>query len=171
MTGGSGAQPTPTYDPNEFNLTPTITPPPKEQGPPPPQWTPEPSSPYGQGVHVDFGPPPSVEQLVQGRVLIITGRVIRLLPAQWTTPDAQRPSNPFAENPEQTTIITPVIVELDAPPLVDRFDTTLSGGQQLAVAAFGGQVGEDSVTTNDPSQHFSTGERVLLVLVGQLAEA
>src|SRR5689334_12326787 len=157
-------EPTPTYDPQEHNLTPTITPPTKEPGTPqPPLPTSQPSDPYTRQVLLDFGAPPTVAQEVQAYGMFVSGRVIELLPAQWTTPDGERPANPFTVDEREIYIITPVVVELEGPALVNRYDADLSSGR-IVVAAFGGQVGQDSVASTDPSQQFGVGEHVLLGL-------
>ncbi len=156
--------PSPTYDPHEHNLTPTITPPAKDHGTTPPATTPDPNSQFNYIANVTYGPPASPKEHVQNFGLFVTGRVVEILPAQWTTPDGQRPENPFEINPEEIQIITPVVIELEGMPLVNRLGADLSSSQEVIVAAYGGQVGEDRFETNDSSQQFEVGERVLLGL-------
>lgn len=158
---------TPTYDPNEHDQTPTITPPAKDHGPTPSISTPTAQEPYIFNVGVTFGPEPTARELVQSAEFFIKGRVVELLPAQWTTPDGQRPDDPHREDPETTYIITPVVIELDGPPIISRVPETFPD-RQIVVAAYGGQIGKDQVAVNDPSQTFEVGENVLLGLSSNL---
>ena len=163
--GRQGAAPSPTYDPNEFALTPIIPLPTK--GPhlsPVPEPTPNPNGGNTFGVSVAFGPPPSAEQFAQSYGLIVSGRVVQILPAQWTTPDGKRPADLSSNSvPATYAIITPVIVKLDGAPLVNSLGADVTSGEIVA-ATFGGQVDKDVVTTNDPSQHLEVGQHILLGL-------
>lgn len=140
----------------------------KERGPlttPPPRDS---NDPITSGTEVTFGEPPSPEEIGRGESLVVTGEVIEILPAEWATPDGQRPEDPWKPGvvPEQYPIISPIVIALDAPPLVNRTEADLSSGE-VVVAAYGGQVGEDRVWTNDPSQHFRMGKRVLVILTNR----
>lgn len=170
VVGGQQPEPTPTYDPHELNVTQTITPPAKEEGEPPPEPTeptPDQSAPYGQVINVTFGPPVPAAKLVPDYGLWVTGHVVEILPAQWTTPDGQRPENPWATDPGEVFIITPVVIELDGPSLVNRYGADLSAGR-VVIAAYGGQVGQDRFETGDPGQRFALGEQVVLGLTDRL---
>lgn len=163
--GGQGTAPTPTYDPNEFNLTPVIPLPTKE-----PRSSPEavPTQNPNDGnewqFSGSFAPPPTPEQLVQWYGLIVTGTVTQVLPAQWSTPDGKRPTDlaPDAVY-SRYAIITPALIKLDAAPLANTLGADVSSGI-LVVATFGGTVGKDVVQTNDPSQHLQVNQRVLIGL-------
>lgn len=133
---------TPTYDPNEHDLTPTITPPAKDHGPTPSISTPTAQEPYISNVGVTFGPEPTARELVQSAGLFIKGRVVEIIPAQWTTPDGRRPDNPYRENPETIYIITPVVIELDGSPIISRVPEDVPD-RQIVVAAYGGQIGQE----------------------------
>jgi hypothetical protein len=125
--------------------------------------TPETSEGYGMFVNVDYGPPVSPATLAGEYELFVTGNVVEVLPAQWTTPDGQPPPNSQAVDSDETFIITPVVIELDGPPIVNRTGTYLAA-DRLVLAAFGGQVGNDQMATNDASQQFEVGQHVLVGL-------
>jgi hypothetical protein len=143
--------------------TPTKLPPHKAHGTPLTPPTPQPSEAYGQQVVADFGPPVPLAQQFAQYGLFVIGRVVEVLPAQWTTPDGQRPADPFAENSSEVYIITPAIIALDGPALLNREGADLASGR-IVVAVFGGQVGRDTVATTDSSQRLLEGEHVLLGL-------
>lgn len=127
--------------------------------------TPDPDGAFGFYMEISFVSfeEMSLEDWVAPYDLIVAGTVVDILPAHWTTPDFQRPSNPWETNIEETTIITPVVIQVDLPVLVNEADIDLSAGQ-LVLAAYGGSVGEDEVVTNSSDQRFEPGERVLLGL-------
>ena len=60
--------------------------------------------------------------------------------------DGRRPANPYVENPESIFIITPVVIEIDGPPLVNR-DRIGPAARQVVITGFGGQVGQDTVVS------------------------
>ena len=62
--------------------------------------------------------------------------MIEVLAAQWTTPDGQRPADPSNANGREVYIITPVVIELDGPPLMNRYSANVDAGR-IVVAAFG----------------------------------
>lgn len=161
--GGQGAAATPTYDPNEFDLTPVIPLPTK--GPPAtpaPQPTPDPDDGVGFFANADFAPPPTPEEFATWYGMYVVGRVTEILPAQWSTPDGKRPPGITQRDVGDTyTIITPAIIVLDGPPLLDRYGVDVSSGQ-IVVAAFGGKIGKDGIDTNDPSQHLHLGDHLLV---------
>lgn len=163
--GGRAAAPSPTYDPNEFGLTPSVPLPTKEPHlSPVPQPTPNPNGDNTFGVSVAFGPSPSAETFAKSYGLIVRGDVVKILPAQWTTPDGKRPSDLRSDSvPATYAIITPVIIKLDGSPIANTIGADVTGGE-IVVATFGGRVGKDVVTTNDPSQHLEMGQHVLLGL-------
>ncbi len=169
----TGAQPTgtsaatPTDDPDEHGWTPTITPLAKDHGPTPSISTPTAQEPYISNAGVTFGPEPTAHEIARSAELFIKGHVVELLPAQWTTPDGQRPDDPHREDPETTYIITPVVIELDGPPIISRVSEN-APDRRIVVAAYGGQIGQDRVAVNDPSQVFEVGENVLLGLSSNL---
>lgn len=163
--GGQGAAATPTYDPNEFDLTPVIPLPTKgpEQSPMPIP-TQDPNAGFSLSVTSDFAPPPTAEQFASWYDLIVSGTVTEILPAQWGTPDGKRPKKvDYSTVPDVYPIITPAVITLDGAPLVDRYGVDVSSGS-IVVAAFGGQVGKDQVMTNDQSQHLEVGEHLLMGL-------
>lgn len=55
------------------------------------------------------------ELQVRGYDLMVIGRVIEELPARWTTSDGLRPADLSIEVPDQFTIITPYVLELNVP--------------------------------------------------------
>ncbi len=128
---------------------------------PVPSPTKAPNVGFNLAVTADFGAPPTAEQFANWYDLIVTGTVIQILPAQWSTPDGTRPNDlDYAKVPDIYAIITPAVIELDGAPLIDRYGVDVSSGQ-IVVAAFGGQVGNDLITINDPSQQLSVGQHVL----------
>ena len=167
------AQPTAT-DPPTVPI-PTLMPTPPGDGPPPPPGTPSPSIdpaiPFHMSREVDLGPPPTAAQHVGFAHLIVVGRVVEILPSIWTTPDGNRPANPFESVPDTYQIITPVVIELTQEPILKRpppnVDTPIGEvkrGSRIVVGAFGGSVGPDSIATNNPSSHFEVDEEVIVML-------
>jgi hypothetical protein len=125
--------------------------------------TPQPGDAYGLQVVADVGPPVPLAQQFAQYGLFVIGRVVEVLPAQWTTSDGQRPADPFGGNSSGVYIMTPAVVALDGPALLNRDGANLASGR-IVVAVFGGEVGRDSVATTDPSQRLLAGEHVLLGL-------
>ena len=116
-------------------------------------------------VTAQFAAPPTAEQFADTYGLIVSGTVTQVLDAQWTTPNGKRPSDVIsADVPNTYAIITPAMVTLDGPALVDRTGVDLSSGSIL-VATLGGTVGKDVITTNDPSQHLNVGDHLLIGLI------
>jgi hypothetical protein len=166
--GGQGAAPTPTYDPNEFNLTPVIPLPTKEpRSSPAPQPTSNPDDGVGVAIQGTYAPPPSPEQFAQWYGLIVSGTVIEVLPPQWSTADGKRPPGVTQRDvPYPYLILTPVIIKLDGAPLVDRLGADATSGE-IVVATFGGQIGKDAFSIDDPSQHLELGQHLLLGLTDE----
>jgi hypothetical protein len=166
--GRQGAAPSPTYDPNEFALTPTIPLPTK--GPrtsPVPEPTQDPNAGVSVGLSGTFINPSSPEQFDQWYGFIVSCTDIQMLPAQWSTPDGKRPPDVSQENiPDTYKIVTPAVVKLDGAPLVNRLGAEVSSGQIVATT-FGGQIGKDQMTIDDPVQHLQVGQHVLLGLTDQ----
>lgn len=108
-------------------------------------------------------PEPGVLGYVSVSQLIVTGRVVEALPAQWTTVDGKRPDNPNEVVPQMATIVTPFIIPLDGSPIVNRTSESLASGQIIALIN-GGIVGDDSVTIHLPWMRLTVGERVLITL-------
>jgi hypothetical protein len=141
-----------------------------------PEPTPQPSDPFTLVRETDPGPPFTPQELVRNFELIVTGRVVEILPAQWTTPDGSRPENPWVSVPSEFIIITPVIVELDGPPVMNRVPPGLPidlpgilASNRVVVAQWGGTVQRDDGTTDGMrtdgwSQHFQFGDHVLIAL-------
>lgn len=69
-------------------------------------------------VHFDPDGAPSPERIAEGAPLV-TGTVVEVFPPQWSTPDGTRPENPHLQNPADTFIFTPAILELDDAPLTE----------------------------------------------------
>lgn len=164
--------------PVSVTLVPTIpgeppTPDPSQETPLP---TPDPSSPYILFIEADLASPVPADELVRASDLIVEGTVRELLPAQWTTPDGRRPENPWVSVPDQFTIITPVIIELDLPLILDRVPEVFRPhvvqaveSRQVIVAAQGGAIQRDDeqydeVRSEIPSQQYAVGERVIVAL-------
>ncbi len=159
----SGSAASPTYDPNEFDLTPVLPLATKwPQQTPMPEPTQDPEAGLGYSIIADFAPPPTPEEFATWYGMYVMGIVTEVLPAQWSTTDGKRP--PGATQMDLGTdayaIITPAVVKLDEPPLLNRYGIDLSSGT-IVVAAFGGKVGKDGIDINDPSQHLWVGEHML----------
>lgn len=106
--------------------------------------------------------------LIADAHLAITGRVVEILPARWSTADRQRPADPYAAfSNGEAAIFTPAVITLDGPPLVNRVSLELPIGLDsgaVVVALPGGIVGPDSWVVHLPDGKLSVGERVLIVL-------
>jgi len=114
--------------------------------------------------------------LARGVDLLVIGRVIEELPARWTTPDGLRPADLSADVPDQFTIVTPYVLELDVPEYLRSITGPLiplnDGGaaayaattESVTVVVEGGTVGIDSVVIS-PTYLLSVGDRVVLALV------
>lgn len=158
-----GAAPTPMVDPNDRGATPHVPleKDPIRQPPAPPFATPEPSAPWVVGVSASPLPPSPPNTLPNSFPIIVTGRVVVILPARWTTPDGMRPANPHATAPSKDTIVTPVVIEVDAP-LVNRAPVDLGRGRRLVLINEGGEIGQDRLQTAYPWQQFALNEHVLV---------
>ena len=162
---GAQAAASPTFELTPTFIAGTVTPaapitPVLEPTPTP--WTPVPSDPFNYTYSMAYGVPPfSADALVSVSDIIATGRVAQILPSHWTTSDGSRPVDPWHTVPDQYTIVTPVVINLDVPPLLNRPDADLSSSQ-LVIATEGGQVGEDSVTTNMTWDNYVVGDLVLV---------
>jgi hypothetical protein len=121
---------------------------------------PDPTDGIGFHVSVDYasGVPP--EAWVPTSRLIVMGKVVGVLPAQWTTPDGQRPANLLQSVPGRFTIITPVVIQLDSAPLVNSYGPLMTS-REIVVATERGQVGANIVEFGST---FMVGEHVLLTL-------
>lgn len=90
--------------------------------------------------------------------LIVTGAVIQVDPARWTTPDGKRPANPHAPN-NKDTIFRPVRVKIDS------FIMGSLPQPELLLMASGGTVGQDTLDYGgDDRTTFHEGDRVLIFL-------
>ncbi|HMM42414.1 MAG TPA: hypothetical protein PKA95_10970 [Thermomicrobiales bacterium] len=126
--------------------------------------TPNPSDPFNFGIFPDqVGTGPGALGYVSVSQLIVTGHVVEMLPTRWTTADGTRPANPHEGVPQTTTIVTPFVVSLDGPPLLNRTSESLDTGQVVALIN-GGIVGDDSLTIHLPWMELAIGERVLITL-------
>lgn len=128
------------------------------------QPIPDADEPYGFESIVDYAPYDQVEigPAARRTDMFVLGRVVEVLPAEWTTPDGARPENPWQADHVEFTIITPVIVEVEEV-FLSR-DTSWKKGDFITIAAHGGAVDDDYVYTNALSQHFETGEIILVGL-------
>ena len=110
--------------------------------------------------HVDImydSQQPLPENVAYGDLAII-GVVRELLPARWTTQDGQEPTD-LSNLASGVTIVTPVVIELDQPPLLDLRGYVGTQPRAILVTE-GGSVGRATVTTNGPFNHYSVGKRV-----------
>lgn len=108
-------------------------------------------------------PPPLAASAGTG-ALVVVGRVSAVLSARWTTPDESRPANPAAEGfPDAVSIVTPVVLALEEPPLVNRTDQVVDGAT-VVVLLEAGTVGLDCVDYHVPWNRLEVGGRVLLAL-------
>ena len=161
VAGTATLEPTPTFIAGAVTPAVPLTP---VFEPTPTPWTPAPGDPFNYAYSLAYGASPfNADALVAVNDVIAIGRVVQILPARWTTPDGTRPSDPWRTVPDQYAIVTPVVIQLDAPPLLSRPDTDLSSGQ-LVIATEGGQVGQDSITTNMTWDHYAVGDRVLVAV-------
>jgi hypothetical protein len=154
-------------------VTPYPTFPGEEETPVPetPGPTPDPNDPFRIYEFVDPGEPYTPQSLVRRFDVIVVGTVTEVLPARWTTPDGSRPANPHETVPEEFTIFTPVVIELDAPPLLARPEEELSSylaeistSGRIVVATLGGTVGDDAVVTENFHHKLELGDRVVTAL-------
>lgn len=154
--------PTATTEIIRGTVTPAVptTPEPTE---PPVYHTPDPSEPFNYGQHVTMSNIFDPGSTVEWDQLIVTGSVAAILPARWTTPDGKRPDNPWEVVPEKVTIVTPIVIKLDAPPIQNRTSESLESGRVVALIN-GGTVGQDSMTVHMPDASYTVGERILLTL-------
>ncbi len=163
-SSGAGGQITPTDAPNELNIQPTAL---ATKGPEPspmPISTQDPNAGFSLAISGTYINPSSAEEFVQWCDMIVSGTVIQILPAQWSTADGSRPADVSSKTvPDKYTIVTPAILELDGAPLVNRLAADGVSGQ-MVVTTFGGQVGKDYMITEDPTQHLQVGQHVLLGL-------
>jgi hypothetical protein len=123
-----------------------------------------PSVPLSVNVSVDSFPDISPELVTRQSDLVVTGHVTKILPPQWGTPDGKPPadlSSAVADN-SYNGIITPVVVTIDGPPIVDRLSAT-SADRTIVLAQLGGTIGQTSVTF-DGTAIFQPNEQVLVAL-------
>ncbi len=122
-------------------------------------------TPFSRGYFLDVADPDrGALHYVSVSTLIVRGMVVEALPARWTTPDGRRPANLDEDAvPRTETIVTPFIIALDSPALVNRTSDHLNSGQVVALIN-GGAVGEDSLRIGLPWNHLAIGERVLITL-------
>jgi hypothetical protein len=97
--------------------------------------------------------------------LVVTGHVTQILPAQWATQDGKPPADPVAaaQSDSLHSIITPVVITLDGPPVVDHAGFN-PAQKTIVVSQPGGTVGMLTVTTSGHAIIFELGERVLVAL-------
>jgi hypothetical protein len=150
---------------NDAELTPYVPP---EPTPPEGGWvlpaTPDPQLPYIDEYEPTRPEPSPPELLVRNAAIIVSGRIVEVMPSQWNTFDQRRPSNPWSAVPFEATIITPVVIELDGSVIIDNVSLGLEPGTQLTFAASGGQVEKDRIRdlTIPP---YTVGKTMLLILV------
>jgi hypothetical protein len=116
-------------------------------------------------LHLEDAPPhPDGEAHLSD--VIVTGTVVEVLPAQWTTADGLEPPGSCWSGYGEHLIITPVVIDLDAPVMTHLNESDTPSGR-VVVAVFGGRVGSSdwSGWGNEP---FVAGERVLISLYRQL---
>jgi len=134
-------------------------------GPP----APDDGTPLGVNINVDWATSDGTVPLFLTEGIVVTGTVVKALPAQWTTRDGRRPAKFVGTVPDEQTIVTPIIIELDAGPLYDSYGLAgdWSAGQRITVVAEGGKVGDSVVSFGSPTNYapaYVPGERVLLML-------
>ena len=95
--------------------------------------------------------------LAPSATTIISGTVIRIDPARWSTLDGLRPLNPWSSG-NTANIITPVLVQ------VASYLKGSQTGPDVLVMALTGTVGQDSVGWDDNLHTFTTGEQVIIFL-------
>lgn len=126
--------------------------------------TSNPSGSVSVNVSIDSFPNISPDLVTRESDLVVTGHVTQILPPQWGTPDDKPPadlSSAVADN-SYDGIITPVVITLDGPPVVDRLDVMSAGGT-IVIAQLGGTIGQTSVTFSGTAI-FQPNEQVLVAL-------
>jgi hypothetical protein len=105
-----------------------------------------------------------VSWLVPNSAIVALGQVQVVHPAQWSTPNGQRPANPHVDTPEAF-IYRPVQFA------VEQRLAGQDAGNVLHLYAAGGQVGQDweRVEPGDIYQ-FSPGERAIVFLIPPWAQ-
>lgn len=127
-------------------------------GQPAEQPTPNPNEPYNLTIIGDGGG--DLQIALRDAQTTIIGKVKRVLPAQWDTPDGKRPLNPWAPD-NKYTIFTPVLIAVE-----QHLKGQPTAGEVL-LYALGGTVGQDSVNWSaDDFYTFHEGEQVVIFLAG-----
>lgn len=115
-----------------------------------------PNDPWG-GTLFLYGHPNTLYSTRQAN-LIVTGTIMQVNPARWTTSDGKRPANPHALS-NKDTIFRPIRIKIDS------FITGSLPQTELLVMASGGTVGQDTLDYgSDDRTTFREGDRVLIFL-------
>jgi hypothetical protein len=113
---------------------------------------------YEIEAHLDQ--PPTPELLVDFSSYVAIGVVREHLEAQWTTPDGMRPETILNGDPSKT-IFTPVVVELEQPPLMD-LEGLSPEATSIIVLIEGGTIDEVTVQHTGSFYDLPVGQRVVL---------
>lgn len=155
ITFPTNPTPWPTVDMRHVTPVPTLSAPPTE----PPITLPteeiiNPSDPFY--LIINGNRTPNTRVSVNDSSAIVIGQVEEIFPARWSTPDGQRPADPFAYD-NQATIYTPVRIQ------VEQSFLGYTTGEQMVVYALGGMVGQDAVVyASDDTYKFQLGDRVVV---------
>ncbi|MCO5176479.1 MAG: hypothetical protein M9890_05845 [Thermomicrobiales bacterium] len=109
-------------------------------------------------------PPTDPAMLVSFSELVISGIVTDFLPPMWTTPDGVRPENVLDRAANPGTILTPVVIELDADPYLDvtnQFD----GSHSVVIFVEGGTLDGVTIQHNGRYFHYESGDHVVVGLI------
>lgn len=140
--------------PAPHNPNPWVRPTPAPEHIPPPPPTPLPDSP--RHVIVNSDGIPSVTNGAKQASIIAIGTVRQVLPARWSTPDGQRPANPW-DAANRDTIFTPVMLE------VEQYIKGVQPQRVMFIYAPGGTVGQDKVEyVGRHNYTFHEGDRVVI---------
>jgi hypothetical protein len=115
-----------------------------------------PDTPYNVRSSAD-GPAWDQDTLTKRSSAIIYGTIIQVQPARWSTPNGQRPKNPF--DPNNTAFIyTPVKIRV-----IELLKGNLQ--QEILIDISGGTVGQDSAKVMSEDRYtFKEGQQVILYL-------
>jgi hypothetical protein len=145
-------------------FTPTPHPPFPTVAQPQTMPTPRPEDPYVYTVSSQR--PRDIPTVLSATTVIVLGTVTTVGPAQWSTDDGRRPTNPRHPPPGTLySIFRPV--EFAA----ERIVYGQTGLSSLVLHAFGGQVGQDSMryTSDNAFYEFVQGERAVVFLMSPVS--
>lgn len=118
--------------------------------------TPQPSDPINAVLNAERVP--AINYSSKKAELIVVGKVTKVGPSRWSTPDGKRPPNPWAKD-NQDYIYTPITVTVSSNIMGTAPKT------ELLIKGYGGVVGKDSLRWgSDDLYDFIEGDQVILFL-------